>query len=112
MSISQALLAMVGLATLATVGDYFLKLASLESQALQNRWFLVGCAIYTTGAFGWVFVLRHAKLSTIGVVYSLTTVLLLALLGVFVFGERLNIYEVVGIAFAVISITLLSRFGG
>ena len=101
---------MVSLAGLATLGDYFLKLASLESRVLQNKWFVVGCLIYTAGAFGWVFVLQHSKLATIGVVYSLATVLLLALLGVFVFGERLNPYEVVGIVFAILSILLLSRF--
>ena len=42
---------------------------------------------------------------------SFSTVLLLALLGVFVFRERLNSFEVVGMVFAVISIFLLSRFG-
>jgi multidrug transporter EmrE-like cation transporter len=111
MNISQVVLAMVSLATLATLGDYFLKLASMESRILQNKWFIIGCIIYAASAFGWVFVLRHFKLAVVGVVFSLATVILLALLGVFVFGERLHTYEVVGIVFAIFSILLLSRFG-
>jgi multidrug transporter EmrE-like cation transporter len=50
-------------------------------------------------------------MSTIGVIYSLSTVLLLAALGVILFNESLNRYEVTGIFFAVASILLLSRFG-
>lgn len=110
MNISHVVLAMVSLAAFATLGDYFLKLASMESRILQNKWFLVGCLIYAASAFGWVYVLRHFKLAVVGVVFSLATVILLALLGVFVFGERLNPYEITGLIFAVFSIMLLSRF--
>ncbi len=103
---------MVGIAAVTVLGDYFLKLASQETSAVYNRWFLAGFVIYALCSFGWVFAMRHMKLATIGVVYSLSTVLLLAALGVVVFGESLNRYEVAGIGFAVLSILLLARFGG
>lgn len=102
---------MVGIATVTVLGDYFLKLASQQASALYNRWFLAGIAIYALSAFGWVFAMRHMKLATIGVVYSISVVLLLAALGVVVFGESLNRYEIVGIILAVLSILLLVRFG-
>jgi small multidrug resistance pump len=60
--------------------------------------------------FGWVFALRHIKLASIGVVYSLSIVVLLAALGVFVFGETLNRFEILGFGFAVAAILLLGRF--
>lgn len=112
MTPSHAALVMVGIAIVTVVGDYFLKLASQEIRPIQNWWFLVGCVIYALGAFGWVFAMRHLKLATIGVVYSVSTVLLLTGLGTAVFGETLNRYEVVGIGLAVVSIILLCRFGG
>lgn len=81
MSPLTAMLYMCALAGLATLADYFLKLASLQTHAVLNKWFPVGVALYAFGAFGWVFVLRHAKLATVGLVYSLATVLLLTALG-------------------------------
>lgn len=112
MSNGQAVAVALGLAAFATLADYFLKLASIEARAFSNKWFVAGCVIYALGAFGWVFVLRHLKLATVGVVYSLGTVMLLAALGAVVFGESLNRYEVAGIGFGVLSILLLARFGG
>ena len=103
---------MVAIAVLTTLGDYYLKLASQQNSAIFNCWFVVGLLIYATGAFGWVYAMRHMKLATIGVVYSLSTVLLLAALGVIVFGESLNRYEVAGIGLALLSILLMTRFAG
>jgi small multidrug resistance pump len=112
MSGPQAIGLILGLAALVVAGDYFLKLASMEKSALLNRWFLIGCVFYLLSAVGWVFALRYLKLATAGVVYSVATVLFLALLGVFVFGESLNRYEVAGMGLAVASIALLWRFTG
>jgi drug/metabolite transporter (DMT)-like permease len=108
----RLILAIVGITVIAVVGDYFIKLASMTSRPLQNRWFLAGCIMYVLSTFGWVYALRHIKLASIGVIYSLSIVVLLAALGVFVFGETLNRYEVTGLIFAVIAIILLGRFGG
>lgn len=108
----HVVLIMVGVAIITVVGDYFLKLASLQASAICNRWFLTGIVLYALCAFGWVFAMRHMKLATIGVVYSISTVLLLAALGVVVFGEKLNRYEIAGLGFAVVSILLLARFSG
>jgi small multidrug resistance pump len=67
--------------------------------------------LYSTTAFAWVFVMRHLKLAAIGVIYSVCMILLLTGMGVLFFNEKLNRYEVIGIALAVGSVVLLSRFG-
>jgi drug/metabolite transporter (DMT)-like permease len=111
MSTAPAALLIVLMAVLVVTGDYSLKLASLDSDALRNRWFVIGCVLYLLSAVGWVFALRHLKLATVGVVYALSTVLFLTLLGV-ALGESLNRYEVAGIILAAVSIELLLRFTG
>lgn len=101
----------VVIAAVTVLGDYFLKLASTQDSMIWNRWFLAGAVIYALCAFGWVFVMRHLKLATIGAAYSVSTVLLLTALGVLVFDERLDRYEVAGLCCAVLSIVLLARLG-
>ncbi len=107
-----AILVVVLLSLLGVCGDYFLKLSSGEDRFLWNRWFPIGFAIYASTAFGWVYALKHMKLATIGVVYSLCMILFLAILGIVVFKERLTFGELAGIMMALGSLILLSRFTG
>jgi drug/metabolite transporter (DMT)-like permease len=92
------------------LADYFLKLASARDQPLRTGWFYLGVAVYGSTAFGWVFVMRHLKLATIGVLYSVSMVLLLTAVGVVLFRETVNCFEVAGIVLAVASLLLLMRF--
>jgi drug/metabolite transporter (DMT)-like permease len=92
-------------------GDYFLKRASERESPLATGWFLAGLVLYASTAFAWVFVMRHLKLATIGVIYSISMVLLLAGMGIVFFGERLGRTEVAGIALAVAALMLLARQG-
>lgn len=105
-----AVLVTVGFSVVGVVGDYFLKLASGRGEPLRSGWFYVGFAVYASTAFGWVFVMRHLKLATVSVVYSVSMVLLLTAMGVVVFRESLNGYEVAGLIMAVASLILLTRF--
>src|SRR6266550_7887015 len=105
-----AVLVTVAFSAVGVLGDYFLKLLSARDQPLRTRWFYVGFAVYASTAFGWVFVMRHLKLATISVVYSISMVLLLTAVGVVLFGESLNYYELAGIVLAVASLVLLMRF--
>jgi small multidrug resistance pump len=54
--------------------------------------------------------MRHLKLATISVVFSVSMVLLLTAVGVVLFRESLNGYEVAGIVLALASLVLLMRF--
>ena len=105
-----SLIVIVFLALVGVLGDYFIKRASQENRFIVSFWFYLGLIVYALVAFGWVFAMKHVKLSTLGVFYALTTVIALTLLGVFYFGEKLNNYEVAGIITAIVSILLLGRF--
>ena len=111
MSMPLAVAVTIGFSILGVIGDYFLKLAADEEHSLRTLPFLVGFLVYASTAFGWVFVMRHLKLATIGVVYSVCMILMLAGMGIFFFGETLDRYEVLGIVLAVAAIALLARFG-
>ena len=105
-----AVLVTIAFSVIGVVGDYFLKLASAREQPLRTGWFYLGFFLYALTAFGWVFVLSRLKLATIGVLYSVSLVLLLTAVGVVLFREPLNYLEVIGIVFAVVSLVLLMRF--
>ncbi|MGE5213188.1 MAG: transporter [Nitrospirota bacterium] len=105
-----AVLITIAFSAIGVLGDYFLKLASGREQPLRTTWFYVGFALYASTAFGWVFVMKHLKLATISVLYSVSLVLLLTAIGVLVFRESLNYFEMIGILLAVISLVLLMRF--
>jgi small multidrug resistance pump len=105
-----AVMVTVAFSVVGVLGDYFLKLSSAREQPLRSRWFYIGFAVYASTAFGWVFVMRHLKLATISVVYSISMVLLLTSMGVVLFGESLNYFEMAGILLAVASLVLLMRF--
>jgi len=104
-----ALLVTVLFSGIGALGD-FLKLASTREQPLRAGWFYLGFGLYASTAFGWVFVMKHLKLATISVVYSISMVLLLTGAGVLLFRESLNHYELVGLLLAVTSLVLLMRF--
>jgi small multidrug resistance pump len=100
----------LSLCLLGVMGDYLLKLASEQPQPIGSVWFAAGLLVYASTAFAWVYALRDLKLATVGLVYSIGTLLLLTLMGVVVFHEPLKWPEIVGIGLALTSITLLARF--
>lgn len=105
-----AVLVTIGFSIIGVVGDYFLKRASLADESLKTKAFYIGFALYASTAFGWVFVMKSLKLGTIGVLYSVSMIVLLTAIGVVFFQESLNAYEVVGILMAICSMFLLVRF--
>jgi drug/metabolite transporter (DMT)-like permease len=100
----------IAFSLVGVLGDYFLKLASARALPLRAGVFYLGFALYASTAFGWVFVMRHLKLATISVLYSVSMVLLLTAVGAVVFKESLNAYELAGIVLALASLVLLMRF--
>lgn len=106
-------LALVGalLLSVATVyGDVLIKDASLARAFSGWPRLLLGAAVYGLTAFGWFFLMRHMKLSTLGVVYTVSCVLLLVTVSVLRYHEKVSVAEGVGIAMAVVSLALLARF--
>jgi multidrug transporter EmrE-like cation transporter len=107
---SLPLLVTVAFSVVGVAGDYLLKRASEQRAPLRSGWFYLGFAVYASTAFGWVYVMRHLKLATIGAVYSVSMVLLLTGVGVAAFRQPLSAYEVTGLAMAIGSLVLLMRF--
>jgi len=52
-----AVLVTMAFSVVGVVGDYFLKLASAHEQPLRTWSFYLSFALYTSTAFGWVFVM-------------------------------------------------------
>lgn len=102
-----AVLVTIGFSAFGVLGDYFLKRASLQVYPVKTGSFAVGFTVYALTAFGWLYVMRHMKLGTIGVVYSMSMIVFLTLTGVFVFGESISKYEILGIILAIASLVLL-----
>jgi small multidrug resistance pump len=105
-----AIVVTIAFSVVGVVGDYLLKRASEAVNPMHSRWFYFGFAVYASTAFGWVFVMRHLKLATIGVVYSVSMILLLTTIGIVLFRQPLNRFEIAGLAMAVGSLILLIRF--
>ena len=105
-----AVIVTIAFSAVGVLGDYFLKLASAQSQPLRSAAFYVGFAVYASTAFGWLFVMKHLKLGTIGVLYSVSMILLLTTVGVAAFGEKLSYPEMTGLLLALASLVLLIRF--
>ena len=107
---SLAVVVTIAFSLLGILGDYFLKRASAHEHSLRTLWFYIGFVVYASTAFGWVFVMKQLKLATIGVVYSVSMVVLLTVIGVVFFRESLNYYEIAGLVMAIASLMLLVRF--
>ncbi|MEK7632903.1 MAG: transporter [Patescibacteria group bacterium] len=105
----KAALIVILLAAAGAIGDFFIKLSG-SGPRFDVRLLAVGAIIYLSTIGGWFYALRHIKLSSLGAVYAITTVLLFVAIGVFYFHEKLSVYEIVGIIGAVASVLLLSRF--
>jgi drug/metabolite transporter (DMT)-like permease len=105
-----AVIVTIAFSVVGVVGDYFLKLASAREDSLKTPSFYIGFTLYAATAFGWVFVMKHLKLATISVLYSVSMVVLLTAVGVAVFRETLNYYEIAGVLMAIGALILLVRF--
>ncbi len=106
---ARAFLVMVGVALVTVLGDYFLKIAS-SSATIRIKPLIAGIIIYGSTAFAWVYAMRHLKLATLSVVFTLSMLVFAAALGGIVFGERLSRAESVGILLSVVSVLMLYRF--
>jgi multidrug transporter EmrE-like cation transporter len=102
-----SVLVAVVMSAIGIVGDYYLKRASAAQRPLTTPAFMVGLVLYASTAFAWVFVMKHLKLATISVIYSISMILLLTGMGVFIFGESLSTSEAIGILLAIGSILLM-----
>ena len=107
---SLSLLGAILLSGVGVIGDFFIKLSSSGKSFMDVKWFIIGLVIYALTAFGWFYVMKNIKLSTLGVFYAISTIIFLIFVSVFYFKEPLNNYEIFGILLGIISLVLLGRF--
>lgn len=98
------------LSLIVVFGDYLIKLASTQNGFSGWHLLVFGAIIYGLTGVGWFFVMRHLKLSTIGVVFGMSCLIALTLISIFYFNEKINGYEIFGIILAITSIIILARF--
>jgi multidrug transporter EmrE-like cation transporter len=66
-------------------------------------------AVYALGTLAWLpAILQKNQLSIVGAIWSVLSLLATVLIGVLIFGEKLNGISITGIAFGAIAIALLS----
>lgn len=99
----------ISLSVITVLADFFVKKSSLLNN-VWNKWLLAGAVVYGLTAIGWVFTMKNAKLSTLGVIYGVSSVILVVVLSVFVFHEKISTLEIIGILLGIISLILLYRF--
>ena len=100
----------IGLSLITVLGDVLIKHASLQQQFNGLKWLIIGALIYGLTAFGWFFVMRQAKLSTLGVLYAVSIVFFLTLVSALYFKEKLSLIEMLGVLMAICSLIILRRF--
>lgn len=99
---------LVALSAFGVLGDYFLKKAG--QHAIEWKYIALAALIFGSTAVGWFLVYRKFELSSAGVIYGVTTALLLVVIGIVFFNENVNSYEKIGIVLAIASLFLLGRF--
>lgn len=92
------------------VGDFFIKLAGNTAKYIDFKYFFYGMFLYLLTGVGWFFAMKKIELSSIGVIYGVTTGVFLAVIGVLFFHENINYIELIAIALGVASIFMLIRF--
>lgn len=103
-------LIVIGLSIVTVFADALIKQASMKNDFSLLYMLILGAVIYGLTAFGWFFVMKKIKLSTLGVFYGVSCVILVTLVSVFYFKEEINSFEILGIILAIVSLIILSRF--
>lgn len=97
-------------ATLVVIaGDFALKSAVDKGFALRSPTVFLGGVLYAATAAGWFLALRHVSLAQAGVAPVLFTLMALVTMGVVLFGGKIALREVLGIAMAVGSMLLMAQ---
>ncbi|MGH8175115.1 MAG: SMR family transporter [Steroidobacter sp.] len=103
-----ALLA-IALSCVGVAADTLLKLASTQHRPFWNGWFFLGVLCTAGFAVVWVLLMQTMKLATAGVIYAVTSALMLVCIGIVFFGEKLNGAESTGVVMALMAVVLLGR---
>ena len=88
--------------------DYLIKKATTATNNFYQL-MIAAVVLYAISPIGWYVVLSKYKLVSVGAIYSILTIVMLALIGFICFKERLSFREVAGLVLAFVSIALLTQ---
>lgn len=94
---------------MTALGDYFIKVASEKPAGLSSARFLAGAVLYGLPAIGWFFLMKSHLLALVSTLYTSSTIILLALLGYFVFLESFGLRDAFDVSLAIASIIVMSH---
>jgi drug/metabolite transporter (DMT)-like permease len=109
MNAASAIFVLVPITIATIAGDYCVKTASGSESQNSYLVLLAGACLYGASAIGWFILMRTHSLATIGVLYSATTIIMLAALGHFVFNEPTNSTQLLGLLLAVVSVLIMNH---
>ena len=101
-------LILCAITAMTLMGDYCIKLATGKIGGLLSVQFMAGALLYGITAIGWFFLMKTNSLAIIGVLFSASTVILLAALGTLVFKEAFGWRDAIGISLAVLAVAVIS----
>ncbi len=98
----------VAMTLLSLGGDVAIKVAGAGPTV---RWgmFAIGAGAYAVGAFAWLYLLRQAPISVLGVLWPVAAAIALVLLGAVVFHEPIETRTWVGLGLGIVALGILSR---
>ena len=88
------------------LGDYFLKRASINF-SWRDIWLAIAAYVVTIPA--WIWLLKLNKLAVMISVGAAANIIIMTLIGIFIFRENLTIREVVGVGFAIAAIAMFAK---
>ena len=91
------------IAILETIGMSIIE----DSANKKNRYFVVGLVFYMIVAIILYHILKVGNLSITNALWNATTVILVTLVGVFYFKEKLTKYQYIGLLFAIFAIIFM-----
>lgn len=92
-------------------GDYCIKKAAMQKQYSGWHLLLMGGIVNFGCAIGWFWIYRSQKFLTVGGILSIGLLALSVLVSQFIFKEKINGWEMFGIALGFVSLTILLKNG-
>ena len=99
-----------------TIWSLILFIAVLETIAMgiiedsankNNNYYILGILIYTLVAYTLYQILKTSNIAITNALWNATTVILVTLMAIFYFEEKLTFYQYIGLGFAVLAIIFL-----
>lgn len=73
----------------------------------RTAFLAVGLAIYFIGTVFWAYSLKYEQLSTAIVIFTVLNLVIISLVGVLYFGEKLSLANKIGIGLGIVSVILV-----